>query len=280
MVPLPVTETLREFGVKNFTGVSGGCINNGGKLETAAGIFFIKWNSASRYPRMFETEARGLITLTSADAIHIPKVIRHGIAGDLQYIVLEWIEQKDRDRNYWTFLGEQLAALHQHSHSRFGLPYNNYIGSLPQQNTLTNTWKEFFLVSRLNPQLELLRVDASLRKKFDLLIEKLDGLFPDEKPGLIHGDLWSGNILVDEKGEPCLIDPAICYGHREMEIAFTRLFGGFDQSFYAAYHASFPLVPGFSERMDIYNLYPLLVHANLFGGGYLQQVNAILRRFV
>jgi protein-ribulosamine 3-kinase len=267
-----------------FSPASGGCINHGGQLTTTSATYFVKWNNASRYPEMFEKESKGLALLQSTCCIDIPRVVWTNETASLQFIVLDFIQSGSRCKNYWALLGEQLACLHQHSHGAFGLDHDNYIGSLPQRNKFRNTWADFFMNQRITPQLRL-AVDAFLLapaevQAFERLAEKLPSLFPDEKPALLHGDLWSGNLMVNAAGEPCLIDPAVYYGHREAELAFTQLFGGFDSVFYEAYHASFPLQPGFDERADLYNLYPLLVHVNLFGGGYATQVKRILSQWV
>ena len=181
-------------------------------------------------------------------------------------------------------LGQTLAALHQHTAPSFGLDYDNYIGSLRQSNRPWDSWIDFFVHQRLEPQIRLATDNHqpihALKKKIEAFYKEISALLPKENPALIHGDLWGGNLLTDEKGYPCLIDPAVCFGHREAELAYTQLFGHFDRQFYHVYNESFPLEPGFKERADLYNLYPLLVHVNLFGGGYVQQSEAIVSRFV
>lgn len=180
---------------------------------------------------------------------------------------------------FWKTLGEQLAQLHHHSHKSFGLDHNNYIGSLVQLNEPLSSWIEFFIHRRLEPQLRLLNPPPRVIKQFEQLYAKLPQLMPDEKPALLHGDLWSGNLITNAHGLPCLIDPAVYFGHREAELALTRLFGGFPNDFYEAYTDTSPLPSGFEDRVDLYNLYPLLVHANLFGGGYTDQALSIVARF-
>jgi protein-ribulosamine 3-kinase len=264
--------------LKHFSPVSGGCINNGGQLITSKAVLFLKWNDKNRYPKMFDAEARGLRILSNTKIIHIPDIILYDEIGDFQILVLEWIKGKDRPKNFWENLGIQIARLHQNTQPFFGLDHDNYIGSLPQTNKKENSWIDFFINQRLVHQLELLS-DQSLIKDFDGLFQKLPSLLPEEKPALLHGDLWSGNLIADENGAPCLIDPAVYYGNREIEIAFTHLFGGFSSDFYNSYTDASPLQPGFQDRIDLYNLYPLLVHVNLFGGGYLSQVKNILKKY-
>lgn len=270
--------------VDNFRPAVGGCINHGGQVITTKGDYFIKWNDLTQYPNMFMTEASGLNLLNSKRCINIPEVVYTDTADNFQFIVLEFVLSGHRKGDFWKLFGERLAALHHHSNPQFGLDHNNFIGSLPQHNTFSNSWVDFFIRERLEVQLQLAgpgnQVEGSLRKKFESLYLKLPNLFPEEKPSLLHGDLWSGNFLVNEIGEPCLIDPAVYYGHREAELAFTTLFGGFEQEFYEAYFSAHPVQPGFEDRIDLYNLYPLLVHANLFGGSYWASVKQILQRFI
>lgn len=273
------TLTLKDF---SFTG--GGCINNGGKLTTSHGTYFLKWNDATKFPEMFKAEARGLKLLAESKSMYIPEVIGASEAGSYQFLVLEFIPESNRTQHYWRNFGIQLATLHRNTSPLFGLDHDNYIGSLPQHNSLHTSWIDFFIHNRLEAQLQLAersaRVDKSLLRNFETLYTKLPDLLAIEKPALLHGDLWSGNIMVNQHGAPGLIDPAVYFGHREMDIAMTQLFGGFNPEFLHAYHEAFPLAPGVEDRLQLYNLYPLLVHVNLFGGNYLAQVNSILRRFI
>ncbi len=276
-------EKLGVSQITDFQFASGGCINNGGRLTTDQGDFFIKWNSSERYPGMFTAEKKGLELLASAHAIDIPGVVLQGEVVDLSYLILDYIQSIGRRPNYWQSLGESLAQLHRNSNGTVGLDHNNYIGSLPQSNTATSSWPEFFITQRINVQLKLSRDEGRLAKedvdRFDVLLAQAENLFPEEPPALLHGDLWSGNLMVNHEGLPALIDPAVYYGHREMDLAFSRLFGGFDDEFYQAYNEEFPLAPGFIERVDICNLYPLLVHLNLFGHSYWGQIKSIISRF-
>lgn len=286
-IPGPLQAHLTEklfWSVNAFRPASGGCINHGGELVTTEGSYFLKWNDRQRYPQMFEKESRGLTLLRTAKCIDVPEVIHVGETDNLQFIILSFVKAGKRSENYWSLLGEQLANLHRNTHTHFGLDHDNYIGSLIQRNALTENWIDFFVQHRLEAQLSLGErngnITSGIRKQFDILFKKLQDLLPKEKPALLHGDLWSGNVMVNEKGEATLIDPAVFYGHREAELAFTQLFGGFEEEFYLAYHNTFPLSSGFNTRTDLYNLYPLLVHVNLFGGGYLQQVLNILGKHV
>jgi protein-ribulosamine 3-kinase len=175
-----------------------------------------------------------------------------------------------------------LAEIHKNTHENFGLEYDNYIGELPQKNTYAKNWVDFFIENRLEVQIGLAYykrlIDENFLKKFKRTYPQLYKILPKEKPSLLHGDLWSGNVMVDTEGMPCLIDPAIYYGHREAEIAYSTLFGGFDSRFYSSYIENFPLQPGFEERKEIYNMYHLLVHVNLFGLSYLAPVERTVNK--
>ncbi|MEL7003171.1 MAG: fructosamine kinase family protein [Bacteroidota bacterium] len=270
--------------IKDFTPVSGGCINNGCCLKTHKGPVFVKWNSAKKFPQMFTEEKSGLALLGKADCIRIPKVLSCYEGEQYSCLLLEWIASAPRDKNYWSALGQQLADLHRQTQNYFGLDHDNYIGSLHQYNSQTDKGVDFFIEQRLMPQVRLAqktgRVDLNDVHKFDILYKELPSLLTNEAASLTHGDLWSGNLMTDDKGMPTLIDPAVSYTHREVDLGYTILFGGFDQEFYQIYNESFPLLSGYRERLEIYNLYPLLVHVNLFGGGYRQQVMSIMNRYI
>ena len=292
MIPVAIEQKLDElfrlrgkqrFTIKTAAPLSGGCINQSYKLETTHGQYFLKYNHASRYPGMFETEANGLQLLRNAGEIRIPEPILTSNVSNYSFILQEYIWQSGYAADFWRDFGIRLARLHKHSHSIFGLDHDNYIGSLKQSNIPHGNWIEFFIEERLERQIRLGleegNIPRSLIKPFENLYKRLPDILPEEPPALLHGDLWSGNFITDSKGDPCLIDPAVYYGHREMDLAMTRLFGGFNVSFYEAYHEEYKLEPGWKERIELHNLYPLLVHVNLFGGSYLHTVEAILRRF-
>lgn len=263
--------------------VSGGCINTCVQVQTDAGPYFVKWNRKDAFPGMFEAEVKGLKLLKDAGAVRVPKVIGQAVVDNTDVLVLEWLESGHRKKDFFDRFGRALAAQHSHKAEEFGLDHDNYIGSLPQSNTRKQEWIPFFISQRIEPQLHRARDGGYLNhtdvKSTEHLFTRLDQIFPPAQPSLLHGDLWSGNFLVGPKGEPCIVDPAVYYGHPEMELAFTRLFGGYDRDFYEAYEEESPMEPGFEHRMDVYNLYPLLVHVNLFGMGYVGQVRGILRRF-
>ncbi|MBC8155947.1 MAG: fructosamine kinase family protein [Bacteroidetes bacterium] len=262
--------------------LSGGDINTAAQVFSSEGVFFVKWNTADR-EGMFDSEAQGLDLLRQTDAFDIPGVVGYGQQGDKAYLILEYIDSGKPTDNYWEVLGQRLAELHSYTQPKFGLSFNNYIGSLPQENTPTAKGVEFFFEKRLLPLAGRARyggmISSDMLDRFYRLYQRLPEILPNERPALLHGDLWSGNVMINETGSPALIDPAVYYGYREAEIAFTKLFGGFDQRFYDAYNEAFPLEENFNERIPIYNLYPLLVHLNLFGSGYVSGIEKVLKQF-
>jgi protein-ribulosamine 3-kinase len=262
--------------------ISGGDINRAFRVRTQSGSYFLKYNDADRFPHMFETEALGLKLLKKTNAPRVPEVLAHGESGKHSWLLLEYIEPGSYAKSFWDDFGTELAQLHKNSADSFGLDHDNYIGSLPQSNKKHTSWNGFFIEERLEKQLEMARnkglVDKSLIRSFDKLFKEIPSIFPSGPPSLVHGDLWSGNSMCDANGKPCIIDPAVYFGFREMDIGMSKLFGGFANRFYESYHEAFPLASGWQSRIEICNIYPLLVHLNLFGGGYLGSVKAIVER--
>jgi protein-ribulosamine 3-kinase len=283
-----IQQTLDSSGethtqITSVTPISGGDINRAFQLRTQSGSYFLKYNDANRFPRMFETEALGLKLLKRPGAPRVPEVLAHGESGKHTWLLLEYITQGGYGKNFWDDFGFSLAQLHKNSQETFGLDHDNYVGSLPQSNKTHQSWPDFFIEERLGRQLEMARkkglLDSALMRSFENLFKVIPSIFPSEPPALVHGDLWSGNFMSDTYGNPCIIDPAVYYGFREMDIAMSKLFGGFSSRFYESYHEAFPLASGWQQRLDICNLYPLLVHVNLFGGGYLGSVRAALKGY-
>ncbi|MEO1261931.1 MAG: fructosamine kinase family protein [Bacteroidota bacterium] len=263
--------------------VGGGDINQARLLKAAKGHFFIKINKADFALEMFEKEAKGLALLKKSQAIRTPEVIAFDQTENESFLLLEYLEKGYRSEGFWEEFGQSLAALHRTTSNQFGLDHSNYIGSLSQPNGHHDTFIDFYINERLQPQLDLARNSKELtvrdEKHFKNLYKKLPELLPDEPPALIHGDLWSGNFLVGAEGGPVLIDPSVAFSHRELDLGMSRLFGGFDRTFYRAYEAAYPLAPGFEKRLPIWQLYYLLVHVNLFGGGYVGSVRRIVEKF-
>jgi protein-ribulosamine 3-kinase len=289
MIPQEIKNSLIDFfsqseygsvEILNATSLSGGCINHVHRLQTNKGDFCIKYNLSEQFPGMFTAEADGLSLLKKANEIYIPGVICTGHAGMFDYILLEYINSAKKIPFFMEDFGRSLARLHKHSTDYFGHEIDNYMGSLPQCNQKHTTWTEFFIEERLKKQVSLGETyfSSSELKAFERLYSRLDDIFPEEKPSLLHGDLWEGNYMVTKDGKACLIDPAVYYGHREVDIAMTSLFGGFNEDFYASYNEEYPLKTGWKSRLDIVTLYPLLIHLNLFGSGYLGSITSILRQ--
>jgi fructosamine-3-kinase len=272
-----------QVALNSTSPIGGGDINDAYLFNTSSGSFFVKKNSASRYPEMFRKEAMGLRLLEAAGELSVPEVVLSGEEGDTAYLVLKFIESGSRSGDFWDLFGTGMAMLHKHSSEAFGLDHDNYIGSLFQSNRQHDNWIDFFREERLNVQVKMARDEGSMGRDtveaFERFYKRLDEIFPVEPPSLVHGDLWGGNYLSNETGEPVLIDPAVYYGHREMDIGMSRLFGGFSARFYEVYNNVYPLETGWQERLDYCNLYPLMVHVNLFGGSYLRSVENVLKNF-
>lgn len=265
--------------------LAGGDIHRACRLVATDGReWFVKTNTAAQAAAMFKTEAQGLALLGASRSIRTPRIFGQGCTPEGEaYLVLEYIAPGYKNRLFWENFGRALAHLHGNTSERFGFAHDNFIGSLPQSNTRHDSWAEFYAEERLWPQMLLAREQGYFNKnaeqQLDRLCQQLAWRCPEEPPALTHGDLWSGNFLCDTAGQPVLIDPAAAFAHRELDLAMSRLFGGFDAAFYAAYEEAWPLEPGFDNRVEIYQLYYLLVHVNLFGGGYVQSVQQILNRF-
>jgi fructosamine-3-kinase len=265
--------------VVRWRSVSGGDINQAHRAELSDGrVVFVKSNRTAP-AGMFAAEARGLSWLARAGALRVPSVL----AQSSDFLVLENIDEADRRADHDEQFGRGLAALHAFGAPEFGLDHDNFIGRLPQSNGTLPSWAEFYRARRLEPQLRM-AIDGGLaspamRRGLDRILPRLEDLVgPPEPPARLHGDLWGGNAIVDDHGLPCLIDPAAFAGHREVDLAMMKLFGGFGARVFAAYHETFPLAPGHESRVPLYQLYFLMVHVNLFGGAYVAQVEHTLAR--
>ncbi len=259
--------------------VTGGCISNGVVLTTKSGATFFLKTHPGVPQDFFAREAEGLLALQVEGGPVVPKPFLHG----KNYILLEDLMPAPHQPDYWRAFGRQLARLHLHNHSRFGFEENNYIGSTPQPNPWMEDGDRFFAEQRLLFQAQLARQRGLLARedaqRVERLVARLPELIPPQPASLIHGDLWGGNVISDARGAPAIIDPAAHYGWAEAELAMTTLFGSFPAEFYAAYEEIRPLVSNYNSRFPIYNLYHLLNHLNLFGQGYLSQVQSVLHKF-
>ena len=269
--------------VVRYERVHGGDINDAYCLITSSEKYFLKVNNKDKYPLMFEKEANGLALLRNNSTFVVPEIIKTGGYGDQQYLLLAWLEKGSPKNDMWEKFGEALANMHKRSQPYFGGGEDNYIGSLHQVNTAFNDWPAFYAECRIMPLIKTL-FDAGSYSKNDLndanqLCNGLKNIFPAEPPALLHGDLWAGNYLIHSSGNAAIFDPAVYFGHREMDIGMTKLFGGFDNRLYAAYNESYPLAKSWEKRLALTQLYPLLVHAILFGGHYVARTREILRSF-
>lgn len=273
--------------IHHTSAIGGGCINDTFAIETTHGPFFVK-SRLNAPPHFFTREAEGLRRLAASHTLRVPLPILGSAELDSaqhEFLVLEFIECASPTPHFAESFGRSLAAMHKNTQSTFGLTEDNFIGLTPQTNSSSENWAEFFATRRLEFQLSLLekksRATAELRVLLAKLIARLDNLIGthDPSPSLLHGDLWSGNIMSDESGAPVIVDPAVYYGDREVDLAMTELFGALDSRFYDAYADAWPLSDGYEDRKEIYNLYHLMNHVNLFGLSYLSGVLGILRRF-
>ncbi len=274
-----LSETLgRCVDLRLAGGVGGGCIHRTYRATDGGHSWFVKANHASRAD-LFAAEADGLRALARGP-LRVPQVICSGEADRQSYLVLEWLDLGAGAPRDYAKLGEQLAHLHALTGPQHGWQRDNYIGSTPQSNAMEVSWPRFFGHARLAPQLALARTNGhtALCAKGDALLENLPRLFGGHapRPSLLHGDLWGGNAGFLDNGTPVIFDPAVYYGDRETDVAMTELFGGFPEDFYAAYRAHSPLDSGYRVRKTLYNLYHVLNHANLFGGGYVAQAEKMV----
>ena len=262
--------------------VAGGSINQAFKVPGDSRSLFVKINRAAARPA-FEAEAEGLEAISNVGGVAVPGVVACGCVDETAYLALEWVELSSRTKVAQLRLGTGLAEQHRATVERFGWHRDNTIGASPQRNTPSRDWIKFFRRQRLEYQLILARRNGLPRRQYaqgQKLCARLESFFSNYRPlpSLLHGDLWSGNWGADGAGTPFLYDPAVYYGDREADLAMTRLFGGFAEAFYAAYEEQWPLASGWERRVDVYNLYHLLNHFNLFGAGYMGQVADCLSR--
>lgn len=279
-----VAEAL-DTRVRRARRIGGGDINDAYAVDLEDGRqVFVKTN-ASADPEMFPAEARGLAWLAEAKALRVPEVLAVSSGERPAFLVLEYLPPARPRAGLDEELGRGLAALHRFGAPSFGLDHDNFVGRLPQSNRAAPSWPEFYRRERLAPQLAAAGqrglISGALARRFERLFEQLDELVgPSEPPARLHGDLWGGNLHVGPDGAPCLIDPAVYGGQREVDLAMMKLFGGFSARVFDAYAEAFPLADGSEERVALYQLYPLLVHVNLFGGGYVASVQRALARYV
>lgn len=272
------------FVVEKISSVSGGCINQTYCIEGGNHRFFVKLNNVTSMS-MFEAEATGLQEIKNSHTLRVPTPVCWGRNETNAWLVLEYLDIESTSKCGSTALGTGLAAMHRMSFEKFGWMQNNTIGSTPQINEFSFDWIQFWRKHRLGYQLQLAQTNGytrELQKQGEHLMAELDAFFPGTPPiaSLLHGDLWNGNYSFDPMGHPILFDPAVYYGDRETDLAMTELFGGFPETFYAAYREAYPLDSGYKTRKTLYNLYHILNHLNLFGRSYLYQAEQMISKLL
>ena len=277
-----ISELLGEQVVVRQT-LSGGSISAARLLESRRNQYFLKVNSEPFALDMFQVEAEGLKLIEQSDTIAVPHVHLVGAYENQSFLLMDYVESKRPVAVDSRALGSRLAAMHQIKADSFGLDFDNYIGKLPQSNNKTSDWSHFYWQERILPQLEMAHAKGLLRKEEIPTVERaiavFDQLLDDVSSSLLHGDLWGGNYLIASSGKPYLIDPAVYYGDPMVDIAMSKLFGGFSPDFYESYHDVITRSSNYQERIDLYQLYFLLVHLNLFGSGYYSGVSRLLRKY-
>ncbi|MBD2294726.1 fructosamine kinase family protein [Anabaena sphaerica FACHB-251] len=274
--------TGHKFQTSQHLSVSGGCINQGYAVSDGKVTYFVKLNQASQ-AEMFAAEMLGLQQMYQTNTIRVPQPLCWGTTGNSSYIVLEWLEMTDGNNKSWQKMGRNLAEMHTTiSNQGFGWNMNNTIGSTPQINTWKSDWIEFYTQHRLGYQFQLAKQRGGSFPLQDKLLAAIPELLAEHQvqPALVHGDLWGGNAGFTIDAEPVIFDPATYFGDREVDIAMTELFGGFPADFYKGYEEVFPLEDGYERRKTLYNLYHVLNHFNLFGGGYASQANGMIERIL
>ena len=269
--------------VLNHTAIGGGDISLAYRVNTKSDVFFCKVQMKHIAYDMFKAESNGLEALRRSGVILAPQVYSCQKWGEGAVLIMEYLDSKRPSESELSKFGEQLAHLHQQPASYFGWESHNFIGSLPQSNTKDVDWSNFYVQERLQPQIKMAVEQGMLSSEeipsVEGMTEVLNDLFSGLKPSLLHGDLWGGNYMISSDGVPYLIDPAVYYGHSEVDIAMSRLFGGFGAAFYSAYESNIPLDQYSDDRIRIYQLYYLLVHLNLFGRSYYTGVMSILKHY-
>lgn len=275
-----ISSAAEPFAIEEHHEVGGGCINRAYRIEGGNRRYFVKLNDATAV-EMFAAEAEALLALQATATVRVPTPVCWGSAGEVAYVVLEYLELGPSTESSAAVLGFQLAQLHRHTGKHYGWHRANTIGSTPQINVMNDDWLHFWREHRLNYQLRLAArhgFGGTLQRKGERLLNSLEHVLSDHNPppSLLHGDLWSGNHAVLRDGQPVIFDPASYYGDRETDLAITELFGGYPPRFYAAYREHFPIDHGYRLRKTLYNLYHILNHVNLFGGGYVAQAEHMI----
>ncbi len=284
-IAVTISDTLGEpFEIERHSSMGGGCINSAYRIEGRGQVYFVKLNRAELLD-MFIAEAEGLAELNKPGVIRVPKPVCYGTSSDQAFIVMEHLPFGGGRRDAMQVFGRQLAELHRFTADQFGWQRDNTIGATHQPNDRHDDWISFWQQARLGYQLKLAARQGGSHRMLDKgqqLLARVADFFTDyqPEPSLLHGDLWSGNYSILSTGEPVIFDPAVYYGDREADIAMTELFGGFGGDFYAAYNEAWPLDSGYNHRKTFYNLYHILNHFVMFGGGYGSQAEGMMDRLL
>ncbi len=274
-------ETAVQSKITKVNSLSGGCISNAYEIILdSSNSLFLKINSS--LDDMFIKEANGLKELRKANEVRVPEVK----LVEKEFILLEMIKSNSKNNSFWEDFGKSFAKMHRFSNDNFGFYEDNYIGSNPQKNTKNNfNWTDFYFNNRILFQYKLAEKNGYASDELNSGINFIESTISkilsgsEEPPSLLHGDLWSGNFMVDDNGNACIIDPAVYYGHREADLAMTKIFGGFNPQFYISYNEEWQLKVGYEYRENIYKLYHVLNHLNLFGMGYYPQAISLIKSY-
>jgi len=274
--------TSKTFQIENEKSIGGGCINSTSLIEGCGEKYFVKTNRVELM-HMFEAEGEALAVMSQTRTVRVPEPVCWGESDGVAWLAMEYLSLGGKGSQ--ALLGEQLAAMHRRSADRFGWHRDNTIGSTPQRNRWHQDWVDFFRDQRLGYQLSLAASKGhrgQLQRLGERMMDGIDGFFSGYSPipSMLHGDLWGGNYATDDSGQPVIYDPAFYYGDREADIAMTELFGGFSSEFYSAYNEAWPLDSGYRTRKTLYNLYHVINHLNLFGGGYGMQAESMMEQLL
>ena len=281
LIPI-ISEKLKEE-IEFSKPLSGGSISSAYLINTTKSKYFLKVNSASNALKMFHEEQRGLNAIKSTGTIAVPDVHFVDLFDKKAFILMDYIDSKRPDTSDYIRLGTEVANMHQIINSDFGFSTDNFIGNLTQRNKKHTHWSDFYWSERISPQLQIALKEGLLSFKEvpskEQFSELIVSIASDVKPSLLHGDLWGGNYLISMDGTPYVIDPAVYYGHSMVDVAMSQLFGSFSVEFYNSYHKIIEKPKYYTEQIDLYQLYYLLVHLNLFGKGYYSSVSTILSKY-
>jgi fructosamine-3-kinase len=275
---------LKPVQVYSIHHLGGGEVNYAYRVITDKGVYFVKVHDSKNYPRFFEKELNGLLALKETNTIDVCEPIGTMEIGSNSFLALDYEDAAPMAVNFWEQLGNDMASLHCQTNRYFGFVEDNFLGQCLQINHRMTNWGQFYIKNRLLPNVRAVAekhlMDANEIKLFEKFFNLVEFAFPEEQPSLLHGDFWKEHVISNAEGKPCLLNPAVYYGHREMDIAKTKMVGTFPQGFYDAYNAAYPLQKDWEDRLDFCKMYYHLVNLNIYGSAYLQNVQQILHKWV